>query len=611
MSNTFGLLLIVVLFNLVSCKRNDKFRLSQFSDSITKDTIYESNKAFKSNDSLISNSKISIPDSLLIKHYLAAARWSNKRKDFDNTSLYYQKTLEIAISNSTIKEDRLVLEIFNFYRQYRRSGDLKALVYQLDKKKDTTLSYKAFVLNVKESQELIDKNFEASLSLNKERVRLLTQLDAQEHINDALINRVQYYYYYLNDKTESYKLLDSLLLHKKKFTKKMVSDLYSNYGVFMFYDGNYNRSLELYIDALHFARSDSLNPLQEEVIATSVANIVEVQIKLGNYNEAKKYFKEFYSLDQTKLNNDIKASVLKYQLRYTYRTKKSLIDLEQALDSLIAFHIDDYKSKSELELEALKSSTEKTILLTEQNKQFEVEQLKTQAGWIITVAIFLLVAVLLYILYLKRNNNLRLNALLMQQRLLRSQLNPHFTFNTLYSIQNLIISDHSKASKYLQKFTRLLRGVLENSLQDYVQLENEILALEEYLLLQQLRFPDKFDYNIKFVGIDIEDLVYIPPMLIQPFVENSLEHGFKDLSYQGFVEITLSLNLKKGEHKIQYIDCEIVDNGLGFQEDYNNNKRSTSFQLINDFIKKSTGKAIQINSKKYETIVSFTIPVKQ
>ena len=114
----------------------------------------------------------------------------------------------------------------------------------------------------------------------------------------------------------------------------------------------------------------------------------------------------------------------------------------------------------------------------------------------------------------------------MQQRLLRSQMNPHFTFNTLYAIQNQIKKDPEGAKDYMLKFSRLLRLILENSMQNYVQLEKEIDSLKKYMDLQLLRFPSKFNYQITLKDIEEDDLIFIPPMLMQPFVENSIEHGF-------------------------------------------------------------------------------------
>ena len=196
----------------------------------------------------------------------------------------------------------------------------------------------------------------------------------------------------------------------------------------------------------------------------------------------------------------------------------------------------------------------------------------------------------------------------MQQRLLRSQMNPHFTFNTLYAIQNLIKKDPEKSNKYLLKFSRLLRLILDNSISNYVQIDKEIESLRKYMDLQLLRFPDKFEYNFILNRMQEDDLFFIPPMLLQPFVENSIEHGFGGIDYLGIITIELTL-------ENQFIQCNISDNGKGLPTQPRN-KKSTSTLLISDFIEKSTKKKIEIISKKEidpnqsRLITKFLIPYK-
>ena len=130
----------------------------------------------------------------------------------------------------------------------------------------------------------------------------------------------------------------------------------------------------------------------------------------------------------------------------------------------------------------------------------------------------------------------------MQQRLLRSQMNPHFTFNTLYAIQNKVKDDQKIASDYLLKFSRLLRLILENSMQDYVLFENEIDSLKKYMDLQLFRFPNKFTYEVIYKSLEEDEFIFIPPMLLQPFIENSIEHGFSDIDYTANFETFLDEN---------------------------------------------------------------------
>lgn len=140
---------------------------------------------------------------------------------------------------------------------------------------------------------------------------------------------------------------------------------------------------------------------------------------------------------------------------------------------------------------------------------------------------------------------------------LRAQMNPHFTFNTLSSIQNFINSKNSEeAVSYLSKFAKLMRSIMDNSKKPQILLKDELSALELYMQLEQLRLENKFDYKIiieENVDINYEE---IPPMLLQPYVENAIWHGITHKEGKG--NITISIN--KNKHLLQ---CTINDNGIG------------------------------------------------
>lgn len=141
---------------------------------------------------------------------------------------------------------------------------------------------------------------------------------------------------------------------------------------------------------------------------------------------------------------------------------------------------------------------------------------------------------------------------------LRAQMNPHFIFNALNSIQHFItMEDEVSANYYLSQFSKLIRRVLENSKTPLINLEDEVTTLELYLALEALRFEGKFEYKINVDGaIDTYD-VELPSMIIQPFAENAIWHGL--MPKQGGIP-TLTINFKKTE---EHLICEIQDNGIG------------------------------------------------
>ena len=178
----------------------------------------------------------------------------------------------------------------------------------------------------------------------------------------------------------------------------------------------------------------------------------------------------------------------------------------------------------------------------------------------------LLISAIIGIIYYFRNKNKQKQELNrrrireLELRAIRSQMNPHFIFNALSSIQNLINrSANQEANKYLIDFSRLLRKVLATSEKKLVPLSDEIEQLQLYLKLEQLRFP--FSYSLT-VDENIEpDTIEIPGMLIQPFVENAVKHG---IAPRGTGEITIRLSLQN-----QLLIIDITDDGPGLRTEAN------------------------------------------
>ena len=140
----------------------------------------------------------------------------------------------------------------------------------------------------------------------------------------------------------------------------------------------------------------------------------------------------------------------------------------------------------------------------------------------------------------------------------RAQMNPHFVFNAINAIQNLILMENKKdALNYLNDFSRLTRITLENSKEETITLEEEVDFLQYYIRLEQLRYPNKFDYELE-MDQSIDDAGYerVPPMMIQPFVENAIKHGLRHKEGKGLIRITFSI---VGAVLI----CIIEDNGIG------------------------------------------------
>ncbi|HFB99681.1 MAG TPA: hypothetical protein ENJ53_02640 [Phaeodactylibacter sp.] len=144
-----------------------------------------------------------------------------------------------------------------------------------------------------------------------------------------------------------------------------------------------------------------------------------------------------------------------------------------------------------------------------------------------------------------------------QDAALRSQMNPHFLFNSLNSIRYFIVTkDNEKATEYLTKFSRLIRMILENSKKKLVSLEEELQMLKLYVNMEQIRFENKFDYEVKMPSEINPSGIMIPPMLIQPFIENAILHGINPKDGRG--KITLSF-----KKEMPFLIISIEDDGIG------------------------------------------------
>lgn len=198
--------------------------------------------------------------------------------------------------------------------------------------------------------------------------------------------------------------------------------------------------------------------------------------------------------------------------------------------------------------------------------------------------------------YEKKLANVEMTALL-------AQMNPHFLFNSLNSIDSYIIRNESgKASEYLNNFARLMRLILQNSRSNYITLKDELEALDLYLQMESLRFREKFKYSIiTDETIDLSAVV-IPPMLVQPYVENAIWHGImhKTDGQPGLVEIYISQDLRNN------LICVVRDNGIGRAkaealkaQNPGNRKRSMGMQITRD--------RIEMINKLYNTTTEVMI----
>jgi tetratricopeptide (TPR) repeat protein len=195
-------------------------------------------------------------------------------------------------------------------------------------------------------------------------------------------------------------------------------------------------------------------------------------------------------------------------------------------------------------------------------KTNEIDALKAEnsAKDFYLLSILLIVALVVAVVVLVIMNwNFRLKKKkeVAELKALQAQMNPHFIFNSLNSINRYITkADAETASSYLVKFSRLIRLVLENSNQDSITLENELTVLQLYVDMERLRFNNKFDMSINVVAQVNINALYVPALILQPFVENSILHGLSGKKGYGMIKVEI-------KQSSDHLFCIIEDNGVG------------------------------------------------
>ncbi|MEI2273414.1 histidine kinase [Sphingobacterium sp. ML3W] len=337
---------------------------------------------------------------------------------------------------------------------------------------------------------------------------------------------------------------------------------------------------------------------------------IEASKKYFNYLEASNTLNAyiFANLGKNFLNNNqvdsaifyfnaglrfIKKHKIKHNKMFYYKNLQlayaSKGDYERAYFALDSTFQDYQLSTQRIEAEKIndintKYQTEKkdqAITLLRTTNTFN-HKILVQQRWIFVILFALVFSIAFFIYFrnkqkLLQNINQRILAenrqLILEQKTRQNQLNPHFIYNAIANLQGLISSEQkAKANQYLLLLSRQIRDILELNREEYISLDQEIKSLNNYILLQQMRYQDVFGFQIETEDLDLDD-VMIPPMIIQPFVENAIEHAFKNLPYMGQLEISFRT------HENQ-LHVSICDNGWGMQVSKEQVPHKTSLSQI-------------------------------
>ena len=206
---------------------------------------------------------------------------------------------------------------------------------------------------------------------------------------------------------------------------------------------------------------------------------------------------------------------------------------------------------------------------------FELEKTKQLYTFLIFGSLLTLLTLIFF--FRQRSLQNKQNIMLAEQRLNRARINPHFFFNAMASLQNLSLQEKStQTTLFISRFAKIMRQSLESTYEELVTVESEIDFITNYLEVQKLRFPEKFDFTFDIDhNLEINELK-MPGMIIQPFVENAIEHGFNTIDYKGLILISFV------DDKEQ-IKISIEDNGIGNTDQKKvKNHKSRAMQIIKD-----------------------------
>jgi len=355
---------------------------------------------------------------------------------------------------------------------------------------------------------------------------------------------------------------------------------------------------------------------------TSYSDMANLFIESKQLDSAAYYLKKCESFAKKYPDKLDDESLLMYEqnlVNYSFATKR-YADAERQQDILLRrtrFLYELESSRAIAEMSTIFQLQAKDKSITSLNETVVLSQTKLQKNRLFllvsTLAFLLAVAIILLLYFIQRQRKLKSETekAQLEQRLLRTQMEPHFIFNTLSALQSFIrFNDNEKALKYLHQFGRLLRSSLESSREGYVKLSEEIDTLENYLSLQQMRYDDAFCYQINYDKDQDLERICIPPMLIQPFVENCILHGINPNGKNGL--ITISLDIKE-----QIVLVNIKDNGRGISETSKTNSHKSLSTAISkerlEIIAKESGVAAGIDVRSENgngTLVTLTIPIK-
>ncbi|QZE15190.1 histidine kinase [Halosquirtibacter laminarini] len=372
--------------------------------------------------------------------------------------------------------------------------------------------------------------------------------------------------------------MKSLELSSTKGDRLSVSQSYNNIGLNyedLYYESNNMDYLQQAVD--FYKEATKIKRAFPKVWNSALSNLIRVCRLMEDYEDSDRYFEElseskrgsYMEVERVlreKMLFDLNCghSIDAYRSLFRLDSIQRLIRDQQTADfeQMLKNQRDLFVSKKKEKEKALALTKEHNLRLMAENRHNRLKIL------FLLILIVLLVGGLLFVHYHKsimhkkeqEKKDLKLT-------ILRSQMNPHFIFNVLTAIQNSLLDDDPlRSAGYIARFSNLIRKNFDFTDKESISLSDDLDALVNYIETQKIRFGDLFDYHIH-VGDEVKsDSVMVPPMLLQPLVENAIEHGLKKRKEKGLLRVEVD---KKGS-KLLFV---VVDNGIGYRPSSSDGKK--------------------------------------
>ena len=327
---------------------------------------------------------------------------------------------------------------------------------------------------------------------------------------------------------------------------------YNNLGFILEQTEDYDQAI------LYYKKAILLNNEASILDSNPIRNLGAVYLIKNDINKCISLYKEALIIEEQTEQYSIQKEIYDVLIEASIKDKK-IDEVSQFISKKdsISRLLNAYENKERTKL----VNTKYKQLVTQENLKRELELNKKNKIILASVlGLFLLFGLFLY----QKNRNSRLELkqekLVLEQKMLRIQMNPHFIFNTLTAIQKKVFDNEPlEQMTYISKFAKLIRQNFDFVNKEEITLAEDLDALINYIETQQFRFNNKFDYTIQIdENIDPTN-VNIPPMLLQIFVENAIEHGLKPKTKEG--KLVININREN-----EFIKFDIIDNGIGYKE---------------------------------------------